>query len=57
LPIPLLMAAMLVLSFPVFNVALGLALMGAIAGPAVSEWRNENRLRRLAPPPEHKETQ
>jgi len=48
--IPLGFAGMLLFSFPVFDVALGLALMGAIAGPALSEWKNENRLRRLASP-------
>ncbi len=42
----LIMAGVLVFSFPVFDVALGLALMGAIAGPALSDWKNENRLRK-----------
>jgi len=34
----------LAFSFPVADVALGLALVGAIAVPALSEWRNEKRL-------------
>lgn len=43
--IPLFFAGVLVFSFPVFDIALGLALMGAIAGPALSEWKTERRLR------------
>jgi nicotinamide riboside transporter PnuC len=31
---------------PVFDVALGSALMGAIAGAALSEWKSEKRLRK-----------
>jgi hypothetical protein len=41
--IPLVAAGVLAFSSPVFDVALGLALMGAIAGPALSEWKNANR--------------
>ena len=41
--IPLAAAGMLIFSSPVFDVALGLVLMGAMAGPAWSEWRNEKR--------------
>jgi hypothetical protein len=33
-------------SSPVFDVALGLSLMGAIAGPALSDWKIDLRLRR-----------
>lgn len=44
--IPLAFAGILVFSFPVFDVALGLALMGAIAGPALSEWKSAKRLRK-----------
>jgi hypothetical protein len=43
LPIPLMLAVLLLCSFPVFDVALGLALIAAMAGPALSEWKNENR--------------
>ncbi len=48
LVIPLLLAGLLVFSFPVFDVALGLVLMGAIAGPALSEWKDEMRRRKSA---------
>jgi len=37
--------AVLAFSSPVVDVALGLALVGAIVGPAVSEWRQGKRLR------------
>jgi len=40
------LAGVLVFSSPVFDVALGLALVGAIAGPALSEWKNEKRLQK-----------
>ena len=43
-PIPLLLAAVLVYSSPVFDVALGAALFGAIAVPAVGEWKQRKRL-------------
>jgi hypothetical protein len=39
--IPLFAAGVLVFSSPVFDVGLGLALMGAIASPALRDWRNE----------------
>jgi hypothetical protein len=32
---------MLVFSFPVADVALGLTMMGAIAVPALTEWKNK----------------
>jgi len=44
--VPLALAGVLVFSSPVFDVALGLALVGAIAGPALSEWKNEKRLQK-----------
>ena len=47
--IPLFAGGMLAFSFPVVDVALGLALMGAISGPALSEWRDEkHRLKSTA---------
>jgi len=39
------LAGILAVSSPVFDVALGVALIGAIAGPALREWRDEKRLR------------
>jgi hypothetical protein len=42
----LFMAGMLAFSSPVFDVALGVALMAAIAGPALREWKDEKRLRK-----------
>jgi len=45
----LLAAAMLVFTFPVFDVALGLAILGTIGGPALTEWRTEKRLRKSTP--------
>jgi hypothetical protein len=44
--IPLGLAGMLAFSSPVCDVALGLALMGAIVGPALSDWKIEKRLRK-----------
>jgi len=41
--VPLALAVVLAFASPVFDVALGLALIGAIAGPALSEWRDEKR--------------
>jgi len=34
---------MLIVTSPVFDVALGLAILGTIGGPAFSEWRTERR--------------
>lgn len=48
--IPLFLAGMLIFSFPVFDVALGLALMGAMAGPTLSDWKDENQLRQSTAP-------
>jgi hypothetical protein len=42
--IPLSLAGVLAFSSPVWDVALGLALMGAMVGPALSDWKNEKRL-------------
>jgi hypothetical protein len=39
--IPLFMCGMLVFSFPVVDVSLGLTMMGAIAVPALTEWKNK----------------
>lgn len=47
--LPLLMAAVLIHAYPAFAVALGLALVGAIAGPALSEWRDAKRRQKSAP--------
>ena len=44
--IPLALAGVLAFSSPVFDVALGLALIGAIAGPALSEWKEDKRLQK-----------
>lgn len=44
--IPLILAGMLTFSSPVWDVALGLALMGAMVGPALSDWKNEKRLQK-----------
>jgi hypothetical protein len=46
----LLMAGSLAVSFPAFDVALGVALMAAIAGPALREWKDEKRLRESVTP-------
>jgi hypothetical protein len=48
--IPLFLAAMLIFTFPVFDVALGMALIAATAGPALSEWNDENRIRKSPAP-------
>jgi hypothetical protein len=39
----LLAAGMFVFTSPVFDVALGLAILGTIGGPALTEWRTEKR--------------
>jgi hypothetical protein len=44
--IPLILAATLAYSSPIFEVAIGLALLGAVAGPALEEWKYEKRLRK-----------
>jgi nicotinamide riboside transporter PnuC len=50
--IPLFAAGVLVYSSPVFDVALGLTLMGAMAGPALSDWKDAQRLRTSGAPNE-----
>jgi hypothetical protein len=45
---PLFVAGVLIFTFPVFDIALGLALIAAVAGPALSEWKNEKRLLKSA---------
>ncbi|MDD5542273.1 MAG: hypothetical protein PHX83_03795 [Acidobacteriia bacterium] len=47
----LFVAGVLAFSSPVFDVALGLALMGAMASPALSDWKNKNRLRKSTTAP------
>ncbi len=42
--IPLLFAGLLVLSYPAFDVAFGLALMGAVGAPKWRDWRSEKTL-------------
>jgi hypothetical protein len=44
--VPLAAAGVLVFSSPIFDVAFGLALMGAIVGPSVSDWKSDNRLQK-----------
>jgi hypothetical protein len=39
--IPLFFAGLLAFSYPTFDVAFGLALMGAVAAPALSDWRSK----------------
>jgi nicotinamide riboside transporter PnuC len=46
--IPLFAAVVLIFSSPAFDVAVGLALMGAIVIPALSEWKDEKRRRKSA---------
>lgn len=46
LVIPLAFAGLLVFSSPVWDVALGLVLMGAMVGPALSDWKDEKRLQK-----------
>lgn len=49
--IPLALAGMLAFSSPVWDVALGLTLMGVVVGPALSDWKIEKRLRKSPPAP------
>ncbi len=46
--IPLFVAGVFIFSSPAFDVAIGLALMGAIVVPALSEWKDEMRLQKSA---------
>lgn len=47
--VPLVALLVLIFSSPVFDVAIGLALMATIVGPALAEWKNERRTQRSAP--------
>jgi hypothetical protein len=42
--IPLFMGGIMVFSFPTIDVALGLAMLGVVAGPALGEWKNKKGL-------------
>lgn len=42
--IPLFLGGIMIFSFPVIDVALGLALLGVVAGPALGEWKNKKSL-------------
>ena len=42
--IPLFMGGIMIFSFPAIDVALGLAMLGVVAGPALGEWKNKNGL-------------
>jgi hypothetical protein len=46
---PVFMAGLLVRAYPSFAVALGLALLGAIVGPALSEWKDARHQRKSTP--------
>jgi hypothetical protein len=39
--IPLFLGGIMIFSFPAIDVALGLALLAAVAGPALGEWKNK----------------
>lgn len=39
--IPLFLGGIMIFSFPAIDVALGLALLGVVAGPALGEWKNK----------------
>jgi hypothetical protein len=51
--IPLVFVGMLVFSSPVWDVALGLALLAVVLEPVVSDWRYEKHLR--GAPPAHRD--
>jgi hypothetical protein len=46
---PVFIAAVLIRAYPAFAVALGLALAGAIVGPALSEWNDAKSRQKSAP--------
>lgn len=48
--IPLLAVGLLVFTSPVADVALGLALLAGVTGPALSEWKNEKRFSKSTTP-------
>ena len=41
--IPLCFAGLMLFTFPVFDISLGLTLIGVMAGPALSNWKEERR--------------
>ena len=43
--LPIGVAGLLAWSSPIFDIALGVALMAVIAGPMMNEWKDEKRLR------------
>lgn len=43
LPMPLILAGILIRSSPAFDVAIGVTLMGIMAGPLLRDWREEKR--------------
>jgi hypothetical protein len=43
LPMPLILAGILIRSSPAFDVAIGLVLAGAVAGPLLREWQDKRR--------------
>jgi hypothetical protein len=45
-PIPFLFSVLVVIGFPVFDVAFGLVIMGATAGSALKEWKGKKRVAR-----------
>lgn len=49
--IPLFAAGVMIVSSPIFDVAFGLALIGATAGPALRDWKDESRRRKSAAAP------
>lgn len=53
--IPLLAVGLLVFTSPVVDVALGLALVAAVTGPALSEWKNEQRFSKSTMPHDERE--
>jgi len=46
---PVFMAAVLIRAYPAFAMALGLALVGAVVGPALSEWKDARHQRKTTP--------
>jgi hypothetical protein len=42
--IPLFVGGIMIFSFPTIDVALGLAMLGVVAGPALGEWKNKKGL-------------
>lgn len=46
--IPLFAGGIMIFSFPAIDVALGLAMLGVVAGPALEEWKNKKGLPKSA---------